>query len=140
MLLTVATAAGAGPELTPTVVDTPPARVAGADRTATSAAFLGMLAETAAVERVVVVPRDSTGVALAAAGLAGVLDAGVVLADAVPSDTVTAAVDAAHPTEVLTVGDAARADAWQQDGRVVTVLDAPGGPPALAAEMAREIA
>ncbi len=140
VLLTVATSAGAGPALAPTVIDTPPARVAGADRTATSAAFLGMLAETAAVERVVVVPRDSTGVALAAAGLAGVLDAGVVLADAVPSDTVTTAVDTVHPIEVLTVGDAARADAWQQDGRVVTVLDAPGGPPALAAEMAREIA
>ena len=53
VLLTVATSAGAGPALAPTVIDTPPARVAGADRTATSAAFLGMLAETTAVDRVV---------------------------------------------------------------------------------------
>ena len=139
MLLTVASAAGAGPVAAPTVIDTPAARVAGDDRTGTSAAFLALLADIAPVERVIVVPRDETGVALAAAGLAGVLRAGVVLADPDPSAGVRDAVDAVQPSEVVTIGDPRMGEPWQQDGRVVTTLDVPGGPPALAAELAREI-
>ena len=123
----------------PGELDLPATRIAGPTREATAVALHDALVRAggALPSRFVLVPADEPAIALSAAGLAGRLDAGVLLAADPPATVVMDLLDAAQPEEILIVAGAGGEASWP-DGATVTRIDAPGGPPAVAAAMLRE--
>lgn len=125
-------------------VDATPVRISGADRFATAAA-LAALAHPGGADSAVIARGDDPADALAGAGLAGALDAPVLLVtpDDVPEAT-AAALDRLGVTEVVVLGGAAAISAEVENalavgGRDVTRI---GGPHrfATAAAVARATA
>ncbi|WP_370324804.1 CapA family protein [Euzebya sp.] len=121
--------------------DVPPPRIAGGDRVATAEAVVGEWRRRGGTaSTVVVVPRDQTAVALAAAGLAGRAQTAVLLSDLPPSASTVAAARGVGASRVLAVGGGqAFADAWAGAGFEVTSVHAEGGPPAVAAAIGRHL-
>ncbi|MGI9017061.1 MAG: CapA family protein [Euzebya sp.] len=122
-------------------VDLPVTRIAGEDRVATSELTAEQWIDGGGTaDSIVVVHRDNTAVALSSAGLAGGEQTVTVLSDNPPSSSTVAIAHRVGATRVLVVGAGqAMADAWGLEGFEVTQIDAAGGPPAVAAVIAREL-
>ena len=93
------------------------------------------------MDTVVVVPETHTATAMAASGLTGALGGGLVLSGPDPSAGVREAVAATGTGRVIVLSDdEALVEAWATEGYEIETIASPGGPPAVAATMARRIA
>ena len=119
----------------------PPPRLQGATRELTGLVLhRAFIAEGGRADVVVVAPADDPATTLAASGLAGELGAGLLLASDPPDPAVVTWVGDLGPSELVVVGGAGGADnPWAGTATSTTEVTAPGGPPAVAAALARAV-